>query len=1519
LLEAYFTQFCEQTEAFPDMYTISNCSPPPYILDVLENDKFGMCSMGTMGMFLSSQPASGGNASFVNQRIVYTPPINFIGRDSMEYYLQCGDSIAHAWVYVTVTECPDNIIDPNCFESPPVTQWSIRELPINQASMIHNYFPLVTGDIDNDGIVEIIGYRPSTSGQDQPSDGLRIFYVERDTIKFKKDILFSGHTSDNYSSMAMARYNNIGYLVISGTDGYLYAYNAATGGLIWKSADMVASALKLQASVNIIDFNGDGIPEVYTGNRIFSLVSGDLLCDGGTDNMGLYHDPQFPYASMAIDIDRDGLIELCAGTQIYKVIIPQYATTAGSGTMTLMTDWCLSPLALPANAMPDGITIAADIDDDEHLEVVVLSVDATNPNSPSNRVAYVWKPMANNLSYLVGSYEIPNSSGFNIFATPMIGNIDDDPFPEIVFVASPGTIYALHFDNTAVFGDRIYVKWIQSFTDPSGTTGVSLFDFNGDRINEIVYRDETTLRIINGNGTFPTTLASYSNVYSGTARELPIIADVDGDGHAEIIIQGHDVPSGTPSKLENGYLRVFKSAGSTWAPTRKVWNQYNYNVVNVNNDLTIPKFQIDPSTFFPGADEILGTSDDIQPFNGFLMQQSLLDKNGNPYMLLPNIVWATPFTAVAAGDSAVFTGCIRNDGSAVIQAPIYVSFYKNDTITTNFLKLDSINLMLMPGDSYCFRFVINDIYSDLSMLSIWISINDKGTGSYPLQKQCDWDGRREFRLPLPGFFVNEYDYSIKGFVICDDEFTGLSLANFVAYPSDLENITWKLNGATIGNTLTINNYPLIEGYYTIEMFVGGRTFSTYFWAGGRPRIWLPDKNSSASDSQKKDWNVAANWAPYGVPEACDDVYIPGVNSHYPVLVSSTFAKCRKIFFMQGGELGHPEHLTYKRAYVQMNLGLVQASPQIKNTNPLALITDTTLVLNGIISHLNYYPNRQKYFASVSNPLERERWYLLSSPLHNLVSGDLCFGGHPLTFMMKFKLDTGATPYNVGRWSERYTALNEPLSDQPTHGYAFYVYGQPTTVDNGSLETGFFTRADLDTMGITNDFHPTRGLGVRYGLMNTNGILELPFFEDEPELSSHRTQIYEQPVSTFWYTNSETGSPDYNTLTGRKDTWVRSSDFREYRFIPDSLYRDTRTWNFRDVLEHELTDVDADVDFLVGNPYMSSIDMVNFLNYPQNQVTLLPEFKIWRGDSKTYISYTLNQAGTDIIYNPLSVDYETTSNPRYIAPMQGFLLKTSSGIAGTGTAAVFDANAISDVRPINGKSNLRSGEEKNERNIINICAKNDYASSYMLIGERDNIGNGFNKGVDVQKLFSPIYYTPEIYALADNTPTDIRFINNNEDEVIIPLGIKIDYQCEIRISFSNMNNFYKAEKIEFIDALFGNIIDLTGMQNYTYNYYHDQTGVCNGRFSLRIYYAATDFPETTKSDNLRIFGNSSGFYVISPSSDPVQKVSVFDFSGRLLFEDNSGAHYYNMGNIITEKTPFIVKVLSKYSTKTEKIQ
>jgi len=762
-----------------------------------------------------------------------------------------------------------------------------------------------------------------------------------------------------------------------------------------------------------------------------------------------------------------------------------------------------------------------------------------------------------------------------------------------------------------------------------------------------------------------------------------------------------------------------------------------------------------------------------------------------------------------------------------------------------------------------------------------------GEGAYTTYFYTAGYGDRDLTT---GFTVDDDDYiDMEGKGYC-----GISTFDIKAiYPETKPaSIVWKLNEQEIPGSRDKENFTLsnsADGYYTLSMTVpsttGDKTYTTHFYIGGGSVVWTPEMNILGTVADRQNWDDKRNWTPNIVPTACHNVYIPGNCHYYPQLTS--YAECNNIYFMQGGELGRPDLLTYNKAHVQYNFGLSQTE-QITNNDDKNLVLESTST-----------EDRMLFSAAVSKPLQRERWYMLSAPLRNVVSGDFAFGGFPLTFMKKFgPVIKEDVYYTVGSWTTPYNSYVEKIA--PTEGFAFYMYGYDSNQsfnsgrNQGCIESGSFD--DLNDL----TYLPASLTGQDYGIRETNGILELPFFADETGMRAHRTQTYNPDTqeSDFYYIYDATG-PTFNAFSGKKDTVVREENNKgSYRFIPEE-YKSGQ-WEFQDTLYHPVNDLNSGDEFLVGNPYMSSIDMVEFCK--DNASTVEPEFYIWNG--KGFDTYSV-----DTITGVVMPTVPGTSS--YIAPLQSFLLKYKNG------DVRFDVTKISTVRPVNFPANLRSSIGIREENILRIKAENNLAASYALIGYQEGATSNFTEGKDVKKLFSPYGYVPEVYTLAGEIPVNIHYIDNAV-ETILPLGIKTNQLGSMTFSFSGMDRYNQATKIILMDMLLNKEIDVTGQSSFTYSFENQVKGIQNNRFSIHFKREANSLSPVEKNENIQIYSNVSGILVTSPTFDPIDQIQVYDLQGRKLYEERfSKINYYQIpGNFNTHCV--IVRVKTKDQVKSKKI-
>ncbi|MET0402598.1 MAG: FG-GAP-like repeat-containing protein [Cystobacter sp.] len=402
----------------------------------------------------------------------------------------------------------------------------------------------------------------------------------------------------------------------------------------WTGSAVLPTHVQVMMTPVVVDVNGDQVPDIVFSTFVGSTTPADgvLRAVSGDDGHELWTvtDPAArvkPAASLAAgDIDGDGRVEICAIPEDGRGVLcvehdgsfkfrsvraandynewggPSLADLDGDGTVEILDGnrvysatgalkWVGSD-GMGGAQFTGPVSFAADIDQDGKQEVV------------NDRALY-----RHDGTLLCANTTIPHG-----FAA--VGNFDGDPAGEIV-VSGRGKVSLLDHDCTlrwsidvpggghggpptladvdgdgqlelGVAGEKAYsvlkadgsLKWSRTLRDfSSGKIGSTAFDFEDDGQLELVVADELTLRILDAaTGAVRWELANSS----GTTHENPVIADVDGNHAADLVVVSNDhAYPGTHG------LRVFQGRRG-WAGTRGVWNQHAYSVTNVRDDGTLP-------------------------------------------------------------------------------------------------------------------------------------------------------------------------------------------------------------------------------------------------------------------------------------------------------------------------------------------------------------------------------------------------------------------------------------------------------------------------------------------------------------------------------------------------------------------------------------------------------------------------------------------------------------------------------------------------------------------------------------------------------------------------------------------------------------------------------------------------------------------------------------------------------------------------------------------------------------------
>ncbi|MEQ9289736.1 MAG: Ig-like domain-containing protein, partial [Cyclobacteriaceae bacterium] len=556
---------------------------------------------------------------------------------------------------------------PTCFNPPAVLpEFTLEKIYMTDSA---NYgfdqrSGVMIGDIDNDGISELVT-------KDRSTGKILIFNGINGTIK---QVINEGTSTHQFSMVALGDVDSDGdgdIFVVEGNnssaDVARYEYDPAAGltnnnGALW-STTLVGTRINY-ASPQLADFNEDGSPEVYVGANVINVETGALIAQDNTINSGrlnstgnngdrlplaynIFNDGDANPAGGNFGPEADGL-EFIAGNQVYFVDF-------GTNSFTLAAE-------ITGANLGDGLVSLGDLDNDNQAEIIVTS----------EGYLYAWNPRTE--TQVGSTYDIPSTSSGG---KANVGDFDNDGIVDIGFAGSNRYIVLEYDQGTNSFG----VKWQKTgLDDGSQRTGSTLYDFEGDGIAEVVYSEEAYLFILSGlDGT---ELARVESL-AGTRIEYPLVADINDDGQAEIIVTAQEA-NGPGDSGENDFVAVYKSANTSWVAAREVWNQHGYHVTNVNDDLTIPQFQQD--IFHPQFGGSL---------NGFLVQTTYVDETGAPTYATPDLVVTTASVNQNCGSTnngIDISVTVQNQGDWKSPAKTPVTIYDADPYAGTANVIDTLHI-----------------------------------------------------------------------------------------------------------------------------------------------------------------------------------------------------------------------------------------------------------------------------------------------------------------------------------------------------------------------------------------------------------------------------------------------------------------------------------------------------------------------------------------------------------------------------------------------------------------------------------------------------------------------------------------------------------------------------------------------------------------------------------------------------------------------------------------------------------
>ena len=467
----------------------------------------------------------------------------------------------------------------------------------------------------------------------------------------------------------------------------------ADGTTLWTQPDTVKVHCGYESPA-IGDVDQDGKPE---------FLIGWTLLDGATGAVEQELDPTSTWGAKLtslVDLDGDGRLDVTDGQRAYKA------------TGELLWDLRAANVKDPANAVTGGYHGVGDFDKDGKPEVVIIA-----SGGPHSMALVRHDPMSpDGAQVLRKGVDINDGYSTMTFCNagseygggpPTVADFNGDGVPD---VGAAGAVGYIVFDGKKLVdpnvpGDPASLKlWFKTTHDcSSAVTGSSVFDFNGDGKAEVIYSDEYHLWMYDG-VTGDNLIQSTCNT-TGTLWEYPLVADVDNDGQADIVVASNAYAVTCPddSSKQSG-IRIFGSASGSWVRTRRIWNQHTYHVTNIDESGAVPAVEVPNWT----VKRLNNFRQNVQPAGEF----SAPDLSAK---LLVDCL--TDYTLIAR---------VRNLGQAAVPAGVPIGFYEGPPSDGKKLGEGLTQKALYPAEAEDVLLVLPDPPPavKLGMTDVYIVVDD---------------------------------------------------------------------------------------------------------------------------------------------------------------------------------------------------------------------------------------------------------------------------------------------------------------------------------------------------------------------------------------------------------------------------------------------------------------------------------------------------------------------------------------------------------------------------------------------------------------------------------------------------------------------------------------------------------------------------------------------------------------------------------------------------------------------------
>ena len=648
---------------------------------------------------------------------------------------------------------PDDLIcedDYDFGELEPEVAWHWEGIEYDEEVYQHVMMTPLVADMTGTGVPHVVvNAYPTGSSQSMP---VIIDGASGETVYFN-----ATHRTDFGSQLALVDITKSGVpeivVIGAGSDALGVIRNIAEcpvpeededGCYLWWRTDDVNTQ---QGAPVVADLNADGNVEIVLNDRIYDGLTGDVL--------GVLPGEGYAY-TIAVDVTGDGRMEILGAECLYSF----------DEDHEVEEIWCTDSSVAPPGKRYAAAGDVASADGREGLPEIVLTGDGN---------IYV---IAAESGEVLHSFELP---GGGDGGSPIIADFDGDGSaefgvasalcytvfdldcvvpegadPDEVLADRPGCVrpeieqceFERHCaceDLRDTYGTGDGVLWSIYVQDESShRTGSSVFDFQGNGRNEVVYNDECLLMVLDGQDGSPYFVRGNTN---RTSSEYPLVVDVTGDNRTNIVVAANndqfsrdceDPINERPERFpechpedEDGERPTWCDEGTTgvyalqdpddrWVRTRAVWNQFDYYIDNATETGAV---LTSPSMPWESHNTFRANRQGEVPLNAPDVVVSSLQVNP----------WQCP-------PAVEFRATIQNLGAAAIPAGLPVSLYMFSAGSQGTLvSTEIIDTPISPGGTRVvdFSFEVAMVHINQE-LDFQVVANDDGQGEAPM-RDCNPD------------------------------------------------------------------------------------------------------------------------------------------------------------------------------------------------------------------------------------------------------------------------------------------------------------------------------------------------------------------------------------------------------------------------------------------------------------------------------------------------------------------------------------------------------------------------------------------------------------------------------------------------------------------------------------------------------------------------------------------------------------------------------------------------------------